>query len=173
MNAPAPSIAPATMLAIRQIETPRGVRAWLVVDQSAPLVALRFAFRGGAAQDPTGKPGLANMMSGLLDEGAVDLDSSAFHERLDEFAIELSFDADRDSLGGSLRTLTRHREEAFAMLKLALTQPRGGFGTFLMVTGKDWATRAHRDRSMRRFMAEVAPQLRHLDPASETAAAAS
>ncbi len=49
----------------------------------------------------------------------------------------------------------------------------GGFGTFLMVTGKDWATRAHRDRSMRRFMEEVAPQLRHLDPASETAAAAS
>jgi alkanesulfonate monooxygenase SsuD/methylene tetrahydromethanopterin reductase-like flavin-dependent oxidoreductase (luciferase family) len=40
----------------------------------------------------------------------------------------------------------------------------GGFGTFLMVTGKDWATREHRARSMRRFMQEVAPQLRHLDP---------
>lgn len=49
----------------------------------------------------------------------------------------------------------------------------GGFGTFLMVTGKDWATRTHRDRSMRRFMEDVAPQLRHLDPTSETAAAAS
>ena len=49
----------------------------------------------------------------------------------------------------------------------------GGFGTFLIVTGKDWATRAHRDRSMRRFMEQVAPQLRHLDPASEAAAAAS
>jgi limonene 1,2-monooxygenase len=49
----------------------------------------------------------------------------------------------------------------------------GGFGTFLIVTGKDWATRAHRDRSMRRFMQEVAPQLRHLDPTEESAAAAS
>jgi limonene 1,2-monooxygenase len=45
----------------------------------------------------------------------------------------------------------------------------GGFGTFLMVAGKDWATRARRDRSMRRFMAEVAPQLRHLDPADDAA----
>lgn len=40
----------------------------------------------------------------------------------------------------------------------------GGFGTFLMVTGKDWATREKRDRSMRLFMEQVAPQLRDLDP---------
>lgn len=118
-----PALAPHT-LPIRSIETPRGVRAWLVEDQSAPLVALRFAFRGGAAQDPVGKAGLANMMSGLLDEGAGPYDSSAFHERLDEFAVELSFDADRDALGGSLRTLTRHRSEAFEMLRLALIEPR-------------------------------------------------
>ncbi|MET0605075.1 MAG: pitrilysin family protein [Beijerinckiaceae bacterium] len=111
-------------IAIRQVLTPRGVTAWLVEDQSAPLVAMRFAFRGGAAQDPTGKAGLANMTAALLDEGAGELDSAAFHERLDEFAIELSFDADRDTVGGSLRTLTRHRDEAFDMLKLALNAPR-------------------------------------------------
>lgn len=40
----------------------------------------------------------------------------------------------------------------------------GGFGTFLIVTGKDWATREKRARSMTRFMEEVAPQLRHLEP---------
>lgn len=41
----------------------------------------------------------------------------------------------------------------------------GGFGTFLIVTGKDWATREKRMRSMTRFMEEVAPQLRDLEPA--------
>ena len=40
----------------------------------------------------------------------------------------------------------------------------GGFGTFLIVGGKDWATREKRARSMTRFMGEVAPQLRHLEP---------
>ena len=40
----------------------------------------------------------------------------------------------------------------------------GGFGTLLIVTGKDWATRDKRDRSMRLFMEQVAPQLRHLEP---------
>ena len=48
----------------------------------------------------------------------------------------------------------------------------GGFGTFLIVTGKDWATRRHRDRSMRRFWQEVAPQLRHLDAVDEAPVAA-
>ncbi len=40
----------------------------------------------------------------------------------------------------------------------------GGFGTLLIVTGKDWATRDKRARSMRLFMEQVAPQLRHLEP---------
>ena len=47
----------------------------------------------------------------------------------------------------------------------------GGFGTFLIVTGKDWATRKKRARSMTRFMEEVASKLRHLDPALSRAAA--
>jgi len=43
----------------------------------------------------------------------------------------------------------------------------GGFGTLLIVAGKDWATREKRERSMRLFMAEVAPKLRDLVPARE------
>jgi alkanesulfonate monooxygenase SsuD/methylene tetrahydromethanopterin reductase-like flavin-dependent oxidoreductase (luciferase family) len=40
----------------------------------------------------------------------------------------------------------------------------GGFGTLLLVMGKDWGTREQRTRSMERFMAEVAPRLAKLDP---------
>jgi alkanesulfonate monooxygenase SsuD/methylene tetrahydromethanopterin reductase-like flavin-dependent oxidoreductase (luciferase family) len=43
----------------------------------------------------------------------------------------------------------------------------GGFGTLLMVTGKDWATREKRARSMKLFMEHVAPQLRDLEPVRE------
>lgn len=38
----------------------------------------------------------------------------------------------------------------------------GGFGTLLLFTGKDWATREKRHRSLRRFMQEVAPRLADL-----------
>ncbi|MFM9972187.1 MAG: LLM class flavin-dependent oxidoreductase [Burkholderiales bacterium] len=40
----------------------------------------------------------------------------------------------------------------------------GGFGTLLMVTGKEWATREKRHRSMKLFMEHVAPKLRGLQP---------
>jgi alkanesulfonate monooxygenase SsuD/methylene tetrahydromethanopterin reductase-like flavin-dependent oxidoreductase (luciferase family) len=40
----------------------------------------------------------------------------------------------------------------------------GGFGTLLMVCGKDYGTRQQRARSMRLFMQEVAPRLKELDP---------
>ena len=43
----------------------------------------------------------------------------------------------------------------------------GGFGTLLIVAGKDWATREKRRRSMELFMQEVAPKLRDLVPARE------
>ena len=43
----------------------------------------------------------------------------------------------------------------------------GGFGTLLIVTGKDWATREKRERSMRLFMEQVAPKLRDLQPVRE------
>lgn len=46
----------------------------------------------------------------------------------------------------------------------------GGFGTFLICAGKDWATREHRARSMTLFMEQVAPQLRHLEPTDTVAA---
>jgi hypothetical protein len=42
----------------------------------------------------------------------------------------------------------------------------GGFGTLMMVTGKDWATREKRTRSMKLFMEQVAPKLRDLQPAA-------
>ena len=40
----------------------------------------------------------------------------------------------------------------------------GGFGTLLLIYGKDWGTLEQRCRSMERFMAEVAPRLAALDP---------
>lgn len=109
---------------IQRIVSPSGIEAWLVEEDTVPLIAMSFAFVGGSAQDPAGRPGVANMLSGLLDEGAGDLDSAAFQAALDEYSIELSFDAGRDDFGGSLKTLVENRDEAARLLKLALTEPR-------------------------------------------------
>jgi zinc protease len=109
---------------IERVVSPLGIEAWLVEDDTVPLVAMSFAFVGGAAQDPADRPGVANMLSGLLDEGAGDLDSKAFQAALDEFSINISFDASRDAFAGSMKTLVENRDQASRLLRLALTEPR-------------------------------------------------
>ena len=109
---------------IQRVISPGGIEAWLVQDATVPLVAMQFAFRGGSAQDPADKPGVAQLMSDNLDEGAGDLDSKAYHERLDRNAIQISFSVTRDYIRGSLRMLKESRDEAFDLVRLAVTSPR-------------------------------------------------
>src|SRR6478752_6475346 len=108
---------------IQRLVSPGGIEAWFVQDASVPLIAMEYAFGGGAAQDPAGKPGVGNMVAGLLDEGSGDLDSKTFHERLERRAIELSFSSTRDTFRGSLRMLKDNKDEAFDLLQMALTSP--------------------------------------------------
>ena len=114
----------AQAIEVQRVVSPAGMEAWLVEDHTNPIVALRFAFRGGAALDPKGKEGLAEVVSSLLDEGAGELDSQAFQRRLEDMAITLRFDAGYDTFGGRLMTLSANVGAAFDLLRLALTQPR-------------------------------------------------
>lgn len=109
---------------IQRVTSPGGIEAWLVENHNVPQIAMRFGFVGGSAQDPEGKEGLAYFVSGMLDEGAGELDSVAFQKRMQETAIRMDFDASRDSFVGEFQTLTRNREEGFELLRLALGEPR-------------------------------------------------
>lgn len=102
----------------------RAASSWLVEDYAVPIVAVNFSFAGGTSQDPADRPGLANMLSGLLDEGAGELDSKAFQAKLDDLSIGLSFDTGRDDFFGTLKTLAENKDEAFSMLASAVQDPR-------------------------------------------------
>ena len=62
------------------VTTAAGIEAWHVESPVVPMIALAFTFEGGAAQDPAGKSGCAQMLARLLDEGAGDLPSDVFQE---------------------------------------------------------------------------------------------
>jgi zinc protease len=111
-------------VSIQDVVSPKGIHAWLVEDYSVPVVTIRFAFGGGTTQDPDGKEGLASLMTGLFDEGAGDLDSEAFQEKLDDAGAEMSFNADRDRIYGSMRMLASEKDAAFGLLELAVEKPR-------------------------------------------------
>ncbi|HWV83721.1 MAG TPA: pitrilysin family protein [Hyphomicrobiaceae bacterium] len=116
--------AKAHAMKIQQIKSPGGIDAWLVQEHAVPLIALRFVFEGGSSQNPAGKEGLANFLSAMMDEGAGDLDSHKFQERMEELAFRMSFEDARDGFYGSFETLTANRDPSIEMLRLAVNQPR-------------------------------------------------
>ncbi len=118
-------VQPAGATEVQRVTSPGGIEAWLVEDHSNPILALDLAFDGsGASQDPKGKAGLAGLLSSTMDEGAGPYDSQEFQGLLDNLSISLGFSAGLDSFSGKLTTLTKHRETAFRLLRLALTEPR-------------------------------------------------
>ncbi|MFD1340798.1 M16 family metallopeptidase [Litorisediminicola beolgyonensis] len=109
---------------IEVIETQAGHTAWLVEEPSIPFLALELRFQGGASLDLPGKRGATNLMTGLLNEGAGDLDAQGFAAAEESLAASFGFDVGDDALSVSARFLTENRDEAVALLKSALTEPR-------------------------------------------------
>ncbi|MEL6746829.1 MAG: pitrilysin family protein, partial [Pseudomonadota bacterium] len=109
---------------IQEVTSPGGISAWLVEDHSLPLMAMQFAFEGGAAQDGSGKAGTASLLTALMDEGAGDLKAAEFQAKVEDLAMRMSYDASRDTFSGSFQSITANRADSIELLRLALTSPR-------------------------------------------------
>jgi zinc protease len=115
---------PVSAMKIQDVTSKGGIKAWLVEEHAVPLIAMRYSFEGGNAQDPTGREGLSNFMTGMMDEGAGDLDAVAFQSRMEDIAMRMSFEDGRDTFYGSFETLTENRAAAIDLLRLVINKPR-------------------------------------------------
>ncbi len=120
-----PAQAADKFLDIQEVTSDRGITAWLVEDPSLPVISLQFRFlESGSALEKSGQQGLVQLLSNTMDEGAGKLTSTDFQKALLDNSITLTFSGGRDGFGGMVKTLSRHKEEAFNLLHLALTAPR-------------------------------------------------
>ena len=118
------SAQPASATTIERVISPGGIEAWLVKDPSVPLIAMNFSFNGGSTEDPEGKAGTAYMVSSMLDEGAGPLDARAYHQQLEDNAVELSFSVTYDHFQGSIKLLRDRQDKSFELLRLALNEAK-------------------------------------------------
>ena len=137
------------------------------------------AARAAGRRDPLSKLSVARIiyLSDSVKDAADDLRNAINYEMtfqkarglmrivkdiLPPTAGEISFD-DFNNAGmyyiGDPDTVARRLAEFY--------EDSGGFGTLLLVSGKEWATREKRHRSLRLFMEHVAPKLRGLKPARD------
>jgi zinc protease len=118
------TVLPAAAADIKNLDLGKDTQVWFAEDHTVPIVALVAALPSGSAYDPAGKPGLAAFAASLMDEGAGNLDSKAFHEALANRAIQFRAGVERDYMTISIVTLTENLPEAMHLMQLALTHPR-------------------------------------------------
>jgi len=109
---------------IKEITSPGGIEAWMVEEPSIPFAALEIRIRGGANLDAPGKRGAVNLMMALIEEGADDMDARTFQAEREALAASFRFRAYDDTLSISAEFLSENREEALALLRSALVNPR-------------------------------------------------
>lgn len=109
---------------VKEVTSPGGITAWLVEEHSLPFTALELRFRGGTSLDPEDRRGATYLMAGLLEEGAGDMDARAFARALEAAGASIGFDSGDDMVSISARFLSENRDEAAALLRTALHEPR-------------------------------------------------
>lgn len=109
---------------IVEVTSEGGITAWLVEEPSIPMLSISIEIEGGALLDPVGLEGVTQMMMGLLEEGAGDLDTIGFAEASENLAARIRFSAGKQSVNISLTMLSDYRDETLALARLALTEPR-------------------------------------------------
>lgn len=112
------------MKAPKEITTPKGFVVWYLHDPNTPVISMKFAFRGGARLDPTGKERTAILTADMLSDGTASKTPKQFDETQQDYAFTLDFTANGDFFQGELTMLHKYREQAFQLLKETLTSPR-------------------------------------------------
>jgi zinc protease len=109
---------------VQEVVSPGGIRAWLVEEHSIPMIAIELEFTGGVETDPVDRVGVSDFLGAMLDEGAGDLDATAFRNRADDLSLRMGAEAGRTSFSVSARMLLENRDESLELLRLALSAPR-------------------------------------------------
>ncbi|MEM7540111.1 MAG: pitrilysin family protein [Pseudomonadota bacterium] len=110
---------------IKRWTTAAGTPVLFVKSPEIAMIDVRVLFAAGSARDG-GAGGVANLVNGLLKEGAGDLDSNGFNAAMADTGARLSVGARRDTADISIRTLSdpKYADPALALAALALSKPR-------------------------------------------------
>ena len=111
-------------LDVEEIVSERNIKAWIVEDNSVPIISMNLTFKGGAYFDAFGKEGTSTFVAALLDEGAGSLTSKEFKDEMSKLGMKLDFRSSKDELSVSFQTISKNKKKSFKLLRSALIEPR-------------------------------------------------
>jgi predicted Zn-dependent peptidase len=112
---------------------PNGLRVWTIRHVSIPVATVMLLVRRGAADDPSGKEGLAAITVDMLDEGTGQLSSIDVHEALGRMGAQLDSDIGPDAALLTVTILSRFLDQAIGLLADIAARPSLGGDDFSRV----------------------------------------
>jgi zinc protease len=116
-------LTPAPFPPLREATLANGLRILVVESHKQPVVSLSLSFPAGAAYDPAGKEGLADMVAGLLTKGAGSRTAEQIAEAIEGAGGSLGAGTGADFLTISSTVLTPSLPLAFELVGDAVTRP--------------------------------------------------
>jgi zinc protease len=102
--------------ASEELTLANGLRVVLVENKRLPLVSLRLAFPAGNAHDPEDRPGLTDIVAGMLNEGTQSRNSRQIAEEVARIGATLNAGANSDYTTVAASALTPFADEIFELM---------------------------------------------------------
>lgn len=122
MPAPGPT-PPFRLPEIERRRLSNGLEVLIVEHHDLPVVNMNLVIRTGAAADPAGRAGLAEITAAMIDEGTKRRTALDISNGLAEIGARLGTGAGWDGSGVNLLTVTRHLDRALEIYADVITSP--------------------------------------------------
>jgi predicted Zn-dependent peptidase len=123
-SVPKPGKPPELVLpTFQQTKLDNGLTVLVSTRKELPLVFTGIAFAAGAAQDPQGKAGLADITYDMLLEGAGGKDTIALDNAFANLGVSPTSSVNPDGAFVGVRVLSRHTDAALALLSDVVRRP--------------------------------------------------
>ena len=108
---------------VQQHVMDNGLNVLLIEAHNVPMVAMKLVVPAGSRFDAQGKAGSAALLSGMLTDHTKQHDYLAWAAKLDDAAIRLGSNVDKDTMSFSLTVLSEALDEGVQALSEAVLQP--------------------------------------------------
>ncbi len=102
---------------------PNGLQVVVVMHHEQPVVSVRLVVRAGCAQDPDGRPGLANLVASLLDQGTTARSAQEIAQSIDSIGGELETAAGTDLTSAGVTVMKDSFDVGLDLLSDVVRQP--------------------------------------------------
>ena len=105
-------------------ELSNGIKVYGVLHDELPLVSYELVLRGGHLLDPIEKPGVANLVANLMNEGTKNKTPMELEEEIDFLGASIRIHSGRESMAIGVNCLARNFEKTLAIVEEMLLEPR-------------------------------------------------